>query len=398
MKKLLSLIFISLFLVRSFAQVASSGIQFEHSSWQKILQKAKKEKKIIMLDAYASWCGPCKYMAKNIFTIKEVGDYFNSNFINAKIDMENGDGPDLSKKYEVMAYPTFLFIDGDGKLIHRVCGGMGAQDFIQAGKDALTPGLRFADLLSAYKKDQTSESAARNYFVAAEAGCMDVETEAKIYLEQISQEKYLTPDNFYIIQHFINDYTHSSIKYICDNYDRAEKEIGKTKIDEKLFAIYRNAILSSCNPPDEKNFKDVQQHYSAQKNTPLVRLNLFSKMMWAFSMADTLTYFPAAIEYTNNYSGGSADELNSMAWNFYESTSNTDFLKQALEWADKSVQLSADYSSMDTKASLLFKLGRNEEAYRAAEEAIVVGQQSDKNVSSTQELLKSIKEKMDKTK
>jgi uncharacterized protein YyaL (SSP411 family) len=59
--------------------------------------KAKKENKLIFVDAYASWCGPCKLMVKNIFPLKTVGDYYNSHFINAKIDMEKGEGIELAK-------------------------------------------------------------------------------------------------------------------------------------------------------------------------------------------------------------------------------------------------------------------------------------------------------------
>src|SRR3989304_5110710 len=87
------------------------SINFEHGAWKDILTKAKTEKKLIMLDAFTSWCGPCKWMAKNVFTNDTVADYYNATYVNAKIDMEKGEGIDLAKKYGVQAYPTFLFID-----------------------------------------------------------------------------------------------------------------------------------------------------------------------------------------------------------------------------------------------------------------------------------------------
>lgn len=64
------------------------GISFEHSSWEDILKKAKEENKLIFIDAYTTWCGPCKMMARNVFTDAEVGTFFNQNFINVKLDME----------------------------------------------------------------------------------------------------------------------------------------------------------------------------------------------------------------------------------------------------------------------------------------------------------------------
>ena len=74
----------------------AQGIEFAHgSTWKEILAKAEKEDKLIFVDAYAEWCGPCKKMAKDVFTQKEVGGYFNANFVNVKMDMEAGEGPML---------------------------------------------------------------------------------------------------------------------------------------------------------------------------------------------------------------------------------------------------------------------------------------------------------------
>ena len=111
MKKFITLtaIILSAF---SFGQ---TGMKFEESTFKVALEKAKKEKKLIFLDAYATWCGPCKLMVKNIFPLQSVGDYYNSNFINTKLDMEKGEGLELAKKYGVKVDPTDLFMYGDGK-------------------------------------------------------------------------------------------------------------------------------------------------------------------------------------------------------------------------------------------------------------------------------------------
>ena len=81
--------------------VFSQGIQFETSSWKEVLQKAKQENKLIFVDLYTTWCGPCKKMAAETFPQQVVGDYFNKNFVNYKIDAEKGEGPELAGKYEV---------------------------------------------------------------------------------------------------------------------------------------------------------------------------------------------------------------------------------------------------------------------------------------------------------
>ncbi len=112
----------------------TEGIQFTETSWNNILKKAKAEKKVIFLDAYASWCGPCKMLQKNVFTRKEVGDYFNKSFINVKMDMEKGEGPMLSQRYPLEAYPTLLFIDGNGRVLKKVIGYQAPDQLLAIGK------------------------------------------------------------------------------------------------------------------------------------------------------------------------------------------------------------------------------------------------------------------------
>ncbi|MGV3561147.1 thioredoxin family protein [Larkinella arboricola] len=110
------------------------GIQFSDATWKTQLAKAKAEKKLVFLDAYTSWCGPCKLLQKNVFTKKEVGDFFNKEFINVKIDMEKGEGPELALQYPLEGYPTLLFIDGDGKVVKTVLGYQSPEELLAIGK------------------------------------------------------------------------------------------------------------------------------------------------------------------------------------------------------------------------------------------------------------------------
>ena len=131
--KYVVLFFLTIYSTANFAQ----GIDFEQITFEKALEKAKVEDKIIFVDAYASWCGPCKAMARNVFTLKTVGDFYNKSFINLKLDMEKPEGAYVLRNYPVNAYPTLLFIDADGKLIHKKVGGMDDRNFLGLGKMVL---------------------------------------------------------------------------------------------------------------------------------------------------------------------------------------------------------------------------------------------------------------------
>ena len=125
---------------------ANEGIRFETMKWAQIKAKALKEKKMIFLDAFASWCGPCKYMEENIYSDKKAADYFNEQYINVKIDMEEGEGPALSEEFNISAYPTFLFFTPEGKLVHKSVGAMDIDEFIELGKKAKLPDQQYFTL------------------------------------------------------------------------------------------------------------------------------------------------------------------------------------------------------------------------------------------------------------
>ena len=119
------------------ASLMAQGIQFREGSWKEILAMAKKEKKLVFVDNYTSWCGPCKKMVKEIFPQKKAGDFYNSNFICYKLDCEKGDGVGVARTYQINSFPTYLFVDGDGKLFYRSGGYMPLEKFIGEGKIAL---------------------------------------------------------------------------------------------------------------------------------------------------------------------------------------------------------------------------------------------------------------------
>lgn len=127
MKKYLLLIGISLFLGN---KSKAQGIIFESGSLTEALVKARTENKLLFVDVYTSWCGPCKRMSQETFTQTKLGNYFNRNFINYKQDGEKNDGPELMKKFDITTVPTFLFLDGDGQLVLKLHGFHNARDFL----------------------------------------------------------------------------------------------------------------------------------------------------------------------------------------------------------------------------------------------------------------------------
>ncbi len=120
-----------------FASAQAQGIEFFHGTWAEALDKAKSEEKLIFVDAFASWCGPCKRMSSQTFPDPQAGEFFNANFICMKIDMEKPENGEFAGKYPVGSYPTLMFIDATGKMVMKDVGAKNVDQLIETGKKAL---------------------------------------------------------------------------------------------------------------------------------------------------------------------------------------------------------------------------------------------------------------------
>jgi thioredoxin 1 len=115
----------------------ASQINFIENSWGEALKQAAAKKKYIFVDAYATWCGPCKLLKATTFKNKDVIAFYNSNFINVAMDMEKGQGPELAAQWGLRAYPTLIIFDSKGKPVYGTVGFIKADDMIKFGVQGL---------------------------------------------------------------------------------------------------------------------------------------------------------------------------------------------------------------------------------------------------------------------
>lgn len=110
------------------------GIKFFEGTWEEALALAKKENKLIFLDVYATWCGPCKVLKAKTFPDKEAGNYFNEHFINITLDGEKGEGVKVARQLNVAAYPSLFVLNSKGEPIVSYAGYLKPEELIQLGK------------------------------------------------------------------------------------------------------------------------------------------------------------------------------------------------------------------------------------------------------------------------
>lgn len=386
MKKLT--IFSALFIgAMAFAQ----GIKFEDSNFATILAKAKKENKLIFVDAYASWCGPCKLMVKNVFPQKAVGEYYNSHFVNAKIDMEKGEGVDLAKKYNVKAFPTYLFIDGNGEVVHRTLGYVEENDFIQFAKDAGDPNKRLTALKQKFTDGEKDPEFLKN--LAGLTLYSDAEFAGKVMERYFSDKSQLDQEDIQMLLSGMQ----SSDSPLYRIFQARKADITKVLPEAKYEAfdknIKLNAVVKKSYNADTKTWNDSYFMAEAQKFMPkeeAAKILMRAKAGRALKNKDIATYEKLTMELYKDTSAATSEELNSLAWNYFENVTNKASLEKAVAWAQESVKKSQSYANTDTLANLYNKTGDKKNARIWAEKSVQLAKASGEDASDTEKLLKSL--------
>jgi thiol-disulfide isomerase/thioredoxin len=157
---------ISFFAFSFLQEIKAQGIEFFHGTWPEALAKAKAEDKLIFVDAYASWCGPCKRMAAQTFPDPKAGDFFNNNFINMKIDMEKPENDEFASKYPVGSFPTLMFINSEGKIAAKDIGAKGVPELIEFGQKALGTTDKSGEFAEKYEAGERDPQFVYNYIKA----------------------------------------------------------------------------------------------------------------------------------------------------------------------------------------------------------------------------------------
>ncbi len=250
----------------------SQGIEFFHGEWKEALEEAKKEDRLVFVDAYAQWCGPCKRMAKNVFTQDEVGQYFNQNFINLKLDMETPDGRSFGSKYPVSAYPTLLFLNSKGELIKKVTGGKQAADLIALGKTALGSYDKSGDYAVKYEEGDRSYELMHNYvreLNKVNKPSMKISNDylnSKPDISKLQKAKFL-----------LAAVTESDSK-LYDQLIELKSEIKKAGLEEDLAVKVRAATMASVAKAVEYDYEDlVTEAIEKYKNAEVGDAKKFSQ-------------------------------------------------------------------------------------------------------------------------
>ena len=247
---------------------------FRHLSYNEAIAAAKAEKKMVFIDFYTSWCGPCKMMMKNVFPQKSVGDYLNARFVCIKIDAEKGEGVELAKRYRVTAYPTFIGIDTGEKEVMRKVGAASSDDFIAEIERQINPdksperlkeryesGERTADLIAAYAALKISESRAGRK--PDETKKQEAFRMVDDYFNGLKHADRLAAENLFVYTSYIESTTDPKARFMITHREKFAPEIRDDirNLIAKLYEIQVINYLTCRVPYNGQEYRQMKQDF-----------------------------------------------------------------------------------------------------------------------------------------
>jgi thiol-disulfide isomerase/thioredoxin len=388
MKKSLLLLAVILISFTTWAQ--TNEVCFRKGSVAEILAQAKAENKPVFIDAYTVWCGPCKWMDKNVFADAAVANYFNSNFVNYKLDMEKDEGIELSKKYNISAYPSFLFINHDGSIMHRTVGARPAEIFLEVATIAKDPTRNYASYQKKFNAGERSTAFMLDYLRILNEAAQDAGTAAEVYFATQNPEQLLERGNWNLIYYNIKKIESPVFAQLVKNKDAFAEKYTADSVNTKILEVYENYMVRAAYNGNSADLKKHKANLANLKIKHAERSILYADAIYFERKQDIPNYHAANVKLFDTYYNNDAMRLNNIAWKYFETVEDKAMLQKAEEWVKQSISITPNYSNMDTLASLLYKLGQKDKARYMAEKAITEGKKTGEDVKATVGLLQKI--------
>ncbi|MEP4534128.1 MAG: thioredoxin family protein [Cyclobacteriaceae bacterium] len=347
-------------------------IDFEEPDWQVAMDKARKEGKLLMVYINTIWCEPCLEMEQGTFKEPEVHDYFSENFVNVPFDAEGFPGAEIADRYGVLVYPGFLFINAYGELVHKGCGWMNGDEFIQLGKDALTESKTLMNFKKRFVQGERSAEFLIDLTYTLDAACENTAGLVDAYFKDLPEEKWVEEPAWAMINLNVYNPYSPQFEYLTSHYGEFSERYGKDTVDAKIYDVLLGQFIEIYEGGDLTLFANqaLQRVMADLEFAQKDELKSMVELQYSELIADWELYANSVVKVIDEQQVTDHVQLNEFAWKFYLYVEDQSKLDIAIGWMEAVLIEEKTATSLDTYASLLFKSGRVKEAIKWEKDAL----------------------------
>lgn len=387
------------------------GIQWlETANWKELKKKAKQEQKLIFLDLYATWCGPCKKMDKEVYSNESLSAFMNKGFVCAKLQIDStaADNEEVKRNYSfvhdllleqrISSVPAFLFFDTNGNLLHREDGYKSTDQFMEVCKVAGDTARNYAGMLAKYKNgtlqgDNLFKLAQNLKRFKEDSLAFKVAVKYKeSFLDKQDPKTLFTPEFALIFNSLTRLYSSKDplLRYIFLH----QKEVGEAVKDagfaqRTIDSYVWNEILIPALKPEGRlieqtpDWRGLEEKISQVWDLVIAKKNMIDARAWYYSQTkDYLQQAKYEIEKIEfNGLPGREDVfgqigVNRMVWTvIFEHCDDAAVIKTGLRYMEYILSIDPKHHSwIDTYANLLYKSGDKQKALEQEKKALALAE------------------------
>lgn len=351
-------------------------------------QESIAQKKMLIIDFYATWCGPCKVMDKKVFNDSLLSSELSKNFVLLKYNSEKDSVFNLALKHHIKLYPTYIIINTDGYVVNKQFGtGSNNYDEIPVRYSKF---IKESILLNQEDKFIKGVSNSINLVYPKEAFITEKdERREKINAFLLSQEDRFSEIFFILSTMYLNEPLIQN--FIVKNRQKYENLFGESDVYNLVKSIFYSKLFADVAIKDTVSFN--QTIHVANANLKSNDFRTISNNMQ--NRMDIATRdFDKVIQRINDRKikkEVEIFEINSVCWNIYEVCENEGVLKKCADLMKDVTEEKPEFGTIDTYARILYKMGDKERAKIEMAKGIKIGKINNDSIEDSEKWLKSIK-------
>lgn len=317
--------------------LSAQGIEFFHGTWAEAIEKAKTEERLIFVDAFASWCGPCKRMSSQTFPDPKAGEFFNANFVNLKIDMEKPENSEFAGKYPVNSYPTLMFIDATGKVVLKEVGAKGVDQLLETGRKALGKNDKSMDFEKKYTEGDRDPKMLFDYVRSLNAAG---KSSLKITNEYLNTQKDLTTEfNLKFILEGAVDADSRVFDLLVKNRDKVVAVTSEDAVNARVEKACKNTVTKAIEFKNKTLLDEAKAKMKAGNPSRATAFGYESDMNYAKAVKDPSMFLKTARAYQKTEVKSNSAKLHDLVVGLMRAfPEDKKVLKQAEIWAKSAAE------------------------------------------------------------
>ncbi len=362
----------------------NQAILFNNGELNQAIHQGNQENKYIFVNTFSKYCNLCPNASSNLFQEPQVSSYYNQHFVNYNLNLDDPRYNNLAHILDLGTHSTMLFLNKQGYILHRTVGVNSSHALLHAGKFIIENKPNIPNEYQNYqlmlrKFDLGYDDPHFLFELAKLAKRLEESSTIVVnkYLATQSPSQLKNEQNRRFIYAFTDNIDTHAIDYFLQDIQHFKNVLRGDVINQKIKVAIYNGIRTAIELREHQLFEKALRIIDATDLAYEEDFRFHVIAEYAEGTHNWTLYHKAATDYIQKYGQHNAQLLNKVARKYFHVFSlhrQDRKLRQAIQWAEQSIQIQPAYDNYLTLAYLQRQVGECEAAHKAAVKAIYLAQ------------------------